>query len=133
MKSGGGRSCRAWPTVTPALPQSVASDSAAGQLSAVTAGPFDTGQAHRTEPAQPLQQAGLPGRGSRELGHAQQPANGIERGSDMHIRVGVHAAGDGARMRVSLRSLAHAPGAAAGGIGSLGGSWLTAGSRIGVR
>ena len=29
-----------------------------------------------------------PGRGGRELGHPQQPANGIERGSDMHIRVG---------------------------------------------
>ena len=71
---------------------SVASDSTAGQPSAVAAGPFDTGQARRAEPAQPLQQAGIPGRGGPELGPAQQLADGIERGSDMHIRQGAAAA-----------------------------------------
>jgi hypothetical protein len=47
------------------------------------------------EPAQPVQQIGVPGRGSRELPDAKQPADRIERGGDMRTGVGVHAAGDG--------------------------------------
>ena len=54
------------------------------------------GQAHGPEPAQPAQQAGVASRGGRELPDAEQPADGIERGGDMRIGVGVHAAGDGA-------------------------------------
>jgi hypothetical protein len=67
-----------------------------GQPSAVTAGPFDADQAHRPEPAQPLHQAGIASRVRRELLDAEQPAEGIERGGDVHVGVGVHAAGDGA-------------------------------------
>src|SRR5215470_4204023 len=39
-----------------------------GQARAVTAGPLDADQAHRAEPAQPPEEAGISGRGSRELG-----------------------------------------------------------------
>ena len=67
-----------------------------GQASAVAAGPFDPDQAHGAEPAQPAQQPGIAGRGGRELLDAEQPADRIERGGDMHVGVGVHAAGDGA-------------------------------------
>ena len=47
------------------------------------------------EPGQPAQQAGVAGRGGRELLHAGQPADGIQRGRDMHAGVGAGAAGDG--------------------------------------
>ena len=67
-----------------------------GQPGTVTAGPFDVGQAHGTEPAQPLHQAGIASRVRRELLDAEQPAEGIERGGDVHVGVGIHAAGDGA-------------------------------------
>jgi len=66
----------------------------AGQPGAVTAGPFDAGQAHGAEPAQPAQQAGVAGRGGRELLDAEQAADGIERGGDMGICVSVYAAGN---------------------------------------
>jgi hypothetical protein len=68
----------------------------AGQAGAVTAGPFDTDQAHRPEPAQPAQQASVASRGRGELRDAEQPADGIKRGGDMGIGVGIHPAGDGA-------------------------------------
>ena len=67
-----------------------------GQARAVTAGPFDPGQAGGPEPAQPSEQVSVAGRGNRELLDAEQPADGIKRGGDMHISVGVHAAGDDA-------------------------------------
>src|SRR5215472_10146483 len=73
-----------------------------GQARAVTAGPFDAGQAHRAEPAQPLQQPGITGRGGRELLDAEQPAEGIERGRDVRVGVRVYAAGDGACLRACL-------------------------------
>jgi hypothetical protein len=66
----------------------------AGQARAVTAGALDADQAGVPEPAQPFQQASVSGRGSRELPHAQQPADRIQRGGDMQVSVGVHAAGD---------------------------------------
>src|SRR5262249_28104782 len=47
----------------------------AGQAGAVAAGPLDPYQAHRPEPTQPGQQLGVPGRGGRELFHAEQPAD----------------------------------------------------------
>ena len=72
----------------------------AGQASAVAAGALDPDQADGPEPAQPVQQAGVTGRGGRELLDAEQPADRIKRGRDVHVRVGVHAAGD---RRVSLR------------------------------
>jgi hypothetical protein len=68
----------------------------AGQAGAVAAGPLDPDQAHGPESAQPAQQAGVAGRGGRELFDSQQPSDGVERGSDVHLRMGVHAAGEGA-------------------------------------
>jgi hypothetical protein len=68
----------------------------AGQAGAVAAGPFDPGQAHGPEPAQPRQQAGISGRAGRELPDTEQPADRVERCCDVHVGVGVHAAGDGA-------------------------------------
>jgi hypothetical protein len=69
-----------------------------GQARAVTAGPFDPDQADGPEPAQPSEQVSVAGRGYRELPGAEQPADGIQRGGDMHVSVGVHAAGDDARV-----------------------------------
>jgi len=66
----------------------------AGQAGAVAAGALDAGQADGPEPAQPAQQPGVAGRGDGELRDAEQPADRIQRGSDMHVGVGVHAAGD---------------------------------------
>jgi hypothetical protein len=66
-----------------------------GQARTVAAGALDAGQGDRPEPAQPAEQAGVPGRRGRELPHPQQPAERIQRGGDMNIRVRVHAAGDG--------------------------------------
>jgi hypothetical protein len=50
------------------------------------------------EPAQPAGQPDVAGRGRRELLDAEQATDGIERGGDVRVRVGVHAAGDGARV-----------------------------------
>jgi len=63
---------------------------------AVASGPFDPDQAHGPEPAQPAQQPGIAGRRDRELPDAEQPAERIQRGSDVHVSMSVHAAGDGA-------------------------------------
>jgi len=68
----------------------------AGQPGAVAAGALDPGQADGPEPAQPAQQPGVADRGGRELRDAEQPADRIERGGDVHVRAGVHAAGDSA-------------------------------------
>jgi hypothetical protein len=68
----------------------------AGQAGAVAAGPLDPDQAHSPEPAQPVQQAGVAGQGSRELPDAEQPADRVERGGDMGVGMSVHTAGDGA-------------------------------------
>jgi hypothetical protein len=48
-----------------------------GQARTVAAGPFDPGRAHRPESTQPGQQAGIPGRGRRELEDTEQPTNTI--------------------------------------------------------
>jgi hypothetical protein len=66
----------------------------AGQAGAVAAGALDPDQADGPEPAQPAQQPGIASRGDRELRDAEQPADRIQRGGDMHVRVGVYAAGD---------------------------------------
>jgi len=68
----------------------------AGQSGAVAAGPFDTGQGDGPEPAQPARQPGIAGRRGRELPDAGQPANGIERGRDVHVGVSVYPACDDA-------------------------------------
>jgi hypothetical protein len=68
----------------------------AGQAGAVAAGAFDPDQGDGPESAQPAQQAGVTGRADRELPDAEQPADRIERGGDVHVSVGVHAAGNGA-------------------------------------
>jgi len=39
---------------------------------------------------------GLPGRARGGLAAAPEPANGVQRGGDVHVSVGIHAAGDGA-------------------------------------
>src|SRR6266851_9560520 len=39
---------------------------------------------------------GITGRGGRELLDTERPADRVEGGGDMHVRVGVQAAGDGA-------------------------------------
>ena len=75
----------------------------AGQAGAVAAGPLDPDQADGPEPAQPAQQPGVAGRGGRELLDAEQPADGIQRGGDVHVGVGIHPAGDGACFSLSLR------------------------------
>jgi hypothetical protein len=67
-----------------------------GQAGAVAAGALNADQAHGPEPAEPAQQPGITGRADRELLHAEQPADGIKRGGDMSVGVGVHAARDGA-------------------------------------
>src|SRR5262249_59394628 len=63
---------------------------------AVTAGTLHADQRDGPEPAQPVQQIGVPVRGGREPPHAQQGAERIQRGGDMSVRVGVYAAGDDA-------------------------------------
>ena len=67
-----------------------------GQARAVTAGPFDADQGNGPEPAQPAEQAGVAARGGGELLHAKKPPDRVKRCGDMHVGVGVHAAGDGA-------------------------------------
>ena len=68
----------------------------AGQAGAVAAGALDPDQGDGPEPAQPAQQAGVAGRSDRELLHAEQSADGVQRGGDVRVGMGVHAAGDGA-------------------------------------
>jgi hypothetical protein len=80
------RSCRSERS-TPADPDAGRGD-VAGQPGAVTAGPFDPGQAHGPESAQPAQQAGVAGRGGGELPDAEQSPDGIQRGGDVRIGVG---------------------------------------------
>ena len=65
-----------------------------GQARAVTAGALDAGQSHGPEPAQPVQQPRVPGRGGRELLDAQQSSERVQCGRDVQAGVGVHAAGD---------------------------------------
>ena len=67
---------------------------APGQARAVAAGALDADQGDGPEPAQPAQQASVSGRGGGEPLNAQQPADGIQRGRDVQVGVGVHAAGD---------------------------------------
>jgi hypothetical protein len=78
----------------------------AGQARAVTAGAFDPGQADSPEPAQPVQQPGIAARGDRELMDAEQAPDGIQRGGDMHVRMGVHAAAGTADGSVQLWDVA---------------------------
>jgi len=47
-------------------------------------------------------QAGIASRVRRELPDAEQPADRVERGGDVHVGVGIHAAGDGACLRACL-------------------------------
>jgi hypothetical protein len=67
-----------------------------GQAGAVAAGALDPDQAHCPEPGQPAQQPGIPGRSDGELPDSEQPADRIQRGRDVGIGVGVHAAGNSA-------------------------------------
>ena len=65
-----------------------------GQARAVTTGALDADQGDTPELAQPFQQVSVSGCGGRELPHAQQPADAIQRGGHVHVGVRVHAAGD---------------------------------------
>jgi hypothetical protein len=67
-----------------------------GQARTVAAGALDADQGDGPEPAHPVEQAGVADQGGRELLDAEQPADGIERARNVHVGVGVHAAGDGA-------------------------------------
>jgi hypothetical protein len=49
------------------------------------------------------QQAGVAGRGGRELLHAEQPADGVKHGRDMHLGMGIDAAGDGTSLYDGLK------------------------------
>ena len=66
----------------------------ASQSGAVAASPLDPDQGDRPEPAQPVQQQGIAGRGRRELPDPEQPADRIQRGGDVGISVGVDTAGN---------------------------------------
>jgi len=70
----------------------------AGQTGAVAAGSFDPHEVHRADPTPLVAQAGVARRGGGELVDAQQTADPVQRSRDMHIKVGVHAAGDGAAL-----------------------------------
>jgi hypothetical protein len=67
-----------------------------GQASAIAAGALDADQTHRAEPAQPGQQPRIPRRRRRELLHAKQPADRVERCGHMRVRVRIHTAGNSA-------------------------------------
>ena len=69
-----------------------------GKARPVAAGPFDADQGDGPETAQPAQHLRVPGRGGRELPHPQQPPGRAERGGDVHVGVGVHAACNDARV-----------------------------------
>jgi len=68
----------------------------AGQAGAVAAGALDADQGDGPEPGQPLHQAGVAGRGDRELPDAEQASDRIKRGRDVRVGVGACPAGDGA-------------------------------------
>jgi Aldo/keto reductase family len=70
----------------------------AGQARAVAAGPLDADQGDGPEPAQPAEQAGLSARADRELLDAEQAPDGLQRGGDVHVCVGVYAASDSASL-----------------------------------
>ena len=63
---------------------------------AVAAGALHADQGEVPEPGKPAEQIGVPGRGGRELPHPQQSPERVQRGSHVHVGVGVHAAGDDA-------------------------------------
>jgi hypothetical protein len=67
-----------------------------GQPGAVAAGALDPDQVHGAEPAQPGQQPGIAVRSGRELLHAEQPADRVQRRGHMGVGVGIHAAGNSA-------------------------------------
>ncbi len=64
---------------------------------AVGAGAFHADTSHGAERAQPAHQASMAGGVGGELLDAQQPADVVQCGGDVHVEVRVHAAGDGAR------------------------------------
>jgi hypothetical protein len=70
----------------------------AGQAGTLAAGALDPGQADGPELVPPLQEAGVADRAGRELPDAKQPADGIERGGDMHVGVGVHTTSNCAQL-----------------------------------
>jgi hypothetical protein len=70
----------------------------AGEARTVGAGALDPDPLHRPEGSQPLQQQPVAGRCRGERLNPQQPADAIQRGGHMHIQMGVHTAGHGARL-----------------------------------
>jgi hypothetical protein len=76
----------------------------AGQARPVAASALHPDPDHRPEPAQPAEQLVLARTRGCELRYAEQAADRVERSSDMHIEVGVHAAGHPARSIYSCHS-----------------------------
>jgi hypothetical protein len=66
----------------------------AGQPGAVAAGAFDTDQHHRTQRREPLDELAIARRCRRERRGSQQAAALIQRGSDVHLEVGIDATRD---------------------------------------
>jgi len=66
-----------------------------GQAGAVAARALHAGQDDVPELPQPARQARIPSHAGRELTRPGQPADGIERRSDVYLRVSVHSAGNG--------------------------------------
>ena len=69
-----------------------------GQPGAIGAGAFHPDPAQRAERTQPGVQLGEPGSGRGERLDAEHAAVGVQRGGDMNIQMGVHPAGDRARL-----------------------------------
>ena len=69
-----------------------------GQARPVGAGALHPDPVQRAERAQPGVQLGEPGAGRRERPDAEQAAVGVERGSDVHVEMGVDSAGDRTRL-----------------------------------
>ena len=57
----------------------------AGQAGTVRAGALDADAGHEAETVEPAEKLGMPGTGGGELGHAQQPADGVYRGRHVHV------------------------------------------------
>jgi hypothetical protein len=70
----------------------------AGQAGPVGAGALHPDPLQRAKTDQPGVQVGEPGGGRRERPEAEQTAVDVQRGSDVHIQMGVDSAGDRARL-----------------------------------
>ncbi len=70
----------------------------ASEARTVGAGPLDPDPLEGPEGAQPLHQRPVAGGCRGERLDAQQPSDAVQRGGHVHVQMGVHAAGHGARL-----------------------------------